>query len=371
MAATRSASGAPPKRKLRVMFLGAGASKAAGLPLTEELLQHIWPRDHETVEQWAEIRSRTAWAKDLQRAVTVLYPDGASRGFRPPVSEFFTLLEVVDRVHSGRERLPLSAGDLLRDLRCEIARGLTVSTDRLRRGMAGTPHHRWIARDRPHVVITSNWDTLVEQAALRAGVAVSLGWPRNGRGGRQATLTDKDPLVVLKLHGSTDWGFVTDQSYVDRDKDWKYERLDTVIRPGTQTRKTSINGSEEVVRFRGLDAPIAADRTALGIRAPLMATMAAGKDEFIRPIAAVWDDAYWSLSRAVHLSVVGYSFPPDDLELRTLLRLTSRRPGAAELAPGLELSVCNPSPDTHDRARSLLGAGLAVSYEGAGRWTPW
>jgi hypothetical protein len=53
------------------------------------------------------------------------------------------------------------------------------------------------------------------------------------------------------------------------------------------------------------------------------------------------------------------------LELRSLLRLTTRRAGESTLSERLEVSVCNPSPDTHERARSLLGEGLAASYLGA------
>jgi hypothetical protein len=121
-----------------------------------------------------------------------------------------------------------------------------------------------------------------------------------------------------------------------------------------------------------VDAPVAADRTVAGFAEPLMATMAAGKNDFItQEIASIWDDAYWTLSRARSLDIVGYSFPDDDLELRTLMRLTTRKAGGDSALDGdLALAVCNPSPDTHDRARSLLGAGLTSSYLGAGSWTP-
>ena len=370
MSIPKSAGGRAPNRKLRVMFLGAGASKAAGLPLTEELLQHIWPRDHEKVTPWERRRTRASWRRDLQKAVTVLYPDGGMAGFRPQVSEFFTLLEVIDRVHAGRERLPLPSNELLRDLRGEISSGLADACSRRVRSMATVPHYQWFKRaNRPHVVITSNWDTLAEQAAIKAGLTVHLGWPTNGRGDRQALPLSANSIVVLRLHGSTDWGAVDDPNFVARSNDWKYDRLDVPIQPGAHHRRTSLNGTEEIVRYRSVDAPIAADRAAPGFNEPLMATMAAGKDYFIQgPIAAIWDDAYWCLSRAKTLDVVGYSFPADDLELRTLLRLTTRKPGDSILAEDLDLAVCNPSPDTHERARSLLGGGLTSSFLGAGAW---
>jgi hypothetical protein len=65
---------------------------------------------------------KQAWKRDLQKAAMVFYPDGAADGFRPPVSEFFTLLEVIERVHAGRERMPTSPEELLSDLRGEKCR---------------------------------------------------------------------------------------------------------------------------------------------------------------------------------------------------------------------------------------------------------
>jgi hypothetical protein len=365
----RAWGGAPPRRKFGVMFLGAGASKAAGLPLTEELLQRIWPREHEMDgHPWARRRSGAIWNRDLKRAAKVLYPDGDSEGFRPLVSEFFTLIEVMDRVHSGRERLALDAGSLLRDLRAEIAEGLLVAVDDARRRSTRNPQHAWLTGvNRPQVIITSNWDTLVEQTAFRAGVDVHLRWPRTPGGARVETLPSK-AVVVLKLHGSIDWGRGDDSDLESGHRAWEYERLDAPVVSGAALRQHHRTGEEKLLRYRTYDHPVAAERGRSGFAEPLMATMAAGKDTFISDLQDVWDDAYWALSRAARLDIVGYSFPPDDLELRTLLRVTTRRPGQASLSEDLDVYVCNPSPDTHDRARSFLGMDVHSSYEGAGAW---
>jgi hypothetical protein len=354
------------------MFLGAGASKAAGLPLTEELLKHIWPRDHENgIESWARCRDRGAWKRDLEKAVKVMYPDGGSPGFRPLVSDFFTLLEVIDRVHSDRQRLPMAPTELLRDLRSEIAHGLLAAVAGHRRGMANTPHYRWLLKPntRPHVIITSNWDTLVEQAALKAGMNVVLGLPKRGDGAPKAELPP-NTLVVLKLHGSVDWGAAEDEECLAQRSTWKYERLDAFLSPAPHPRSSTRNGGEEALRFRTYDAPVASDAILTGFKTPMMATMAAGKDQFISgAVKTIWSDAYWVLERSKRLDIVGYSFPPDDLELRSLLRLTTRKAGEAVMSENLDVSVCNPSPDTHERARSLLGAGLSASYMGADSFT--
>jgi hypothetical protein len=83
--------GRPPRRRLGIVFVGAGASKSAGLPLTEELLERIWPRPGGSAE-WHRQRTPRRWDAELERAVRVLYPQGAAKGFRPSVADFFTVL---------------------------------------------------------------------------------------------------------------------------------------------------------------------------------------------------------------------------------------------------------------------------------------
>lgn len=371
MAEKRSGGGRPPDRRFGVMFLGAGASKAAGLPLTEELLRHIWPRDFEaSYPRWESMRVAKQWRADLEAAVRVLYPDGGSDGFRPVVSEFFTLLEVMERVHGDRERLPLDPGDLLKALRAEIAQGLLQTAAAQWRKASRLPHYNWFKapQGRPSVVITSNWDTLIEQSAIRAGLNVMLTWPRTRGGARRLELPAKT-VVVLKLHGSADWGRGDDVCVPDiaAARAWEFERLNAEILPKPH-RQHSRDGTEVILRHRSYDHPTAASRGMRRFDEPLMATMAAGKEAFIADLGDIWDDAYWVLSRASWLDIVGYSFPPDDLELRTLLRVTTRQPRQAGLASDMELSVVNPSPDTHERARSFLGMEISSSYAGAESW---
>jgi hypothetical protein len=117
-----------------------------------------------------------------------------------------------------------------------------------------------------------------------------------------------------------------------------------------------------VLRYRSIES---SSQNVLGFDSPLMATMAVGKASAIEALETVWADAYWSLSRAKALDVIGYSFPADDLEIRTLLRASTRRAGDSALDPGLRLTVRNPAPEAHDRARSFLGDGLHSDYFGA------
>ena len=354
-------AGKPPKRRLNVAFVGAGASKAAGLPLTEELLERIWPR--ERTAQWGRQRSPAKWRKDLLKATKVLYPNGSDPGFRPSVADFFTVLEVINSVHADRVRLPLDARGLLDDLRSEIGEGLMRELDAT--DLDHTPHTAWLRSDeRPDVVITSNWDGMIEAAARDSSLRVRFDWPQSPTGQRRSKLRRTD-LLVLKLHGSADWGLLESRLIKHGKVDTHYAPLSTPVGERSPPSAGRRSGATPL-RFRVLEGSTSTTGWSVGFEVPLMATMAFGKYPVIDALRGVWDDAYWCLSRATNLDIVGYSFPTDDLELRTLLRTTTRKAGSADLDPHVVVRVCNPSPEAHDRARSFLGSDIASDYRGAG-----
>ncbi len=105
------------------------------------------------------------------------------------------------------------------------------------------------------------------------------------------------------------------------------------------------SASREVVRSRASE--------------PHMATMSHGKTGELGPLRQLWRDAYGALSRAARLEVVGYSMPPDDIEIRTLLRAGVER--GADLG---QVVVRNPTPDVHDRIRRYLDRNVESDYRG-------
>jgi hypothetical protein len=355
-------AGRPPNRVYRTLFLGAGASKAADLPLTEELLRKVLDSPGST-ETWHRYRTRKAWTQTLTDAFRVLYPDGEATGFRPSVVDFFTVLEVVADVHEGRERLPLPAQALLRDLRCEIALGLEEALP------ASTPttqpHYKWFENDPPAIVITTNWDTVIERAALAAGLKVRLTWPRDRRNRRWSKLR-KNELLILKLHGSTDWGIARDRVERSGTVSDYYSDLSAPVGVVTGRGRGALR-TTDVLRYRSLERDPKVPEI-LGFDPPIMATMAMGKHTSISALASVWSDAYWALCRSRDVTILGYSFPTDDLEIRSLLRVTTRKAGSAGLPKDLNLLVVNPSPDAHDRARAFLGATVMSDYRTGSTW---
>lgn len=215
------------------------------------------------------------------------------------------------------------------------------------------------------MVVTSNWDSIIETVASELSLGVRFEWPRSKTGVRRPELRRME-LLVLKIHGSVDWGFLKDRRLKSGSVDKHYASLSTPV-GGQSPGKPGRRPADTPLRFRVLEGSRAAS-TLLGFEVPLMATMAFGKHPVIDALMGIWDDAYWCLSRAEKLDIVGYSFPTDDLELRTLLRTTSRKAGGAELDSGLTVRVCNPSPEAHERARSFLGSDIRSDYRGTGVW---
>lgn len=92
---------------------------------------------------------------------------------------------------------------------------------------------------------------------------------------------------------------------------------------------------------------------------PYMVTMARGKTGDLGPLGNVWRDAYGALSRARSLEIIGYSMPPDDIEIRTLLRAGVQR---GEDLDGV--IVRNPAPEVHIRVRQYLDRAVESDYRG-------
>lgn len=90
-----------------------------------------------------------------------------------------------------------------------------------------------------------------------------------------------------------------------------------------------------------------------------MVTMARGKTGDLGPLKQVWRDAYGALSRAQRLEIIGYSMPPDDIEIRTLLRAGVQRGDDLD-----QVVVRNPAPEVHVRVRQYLDRSIDSDYRG-------
>lgn len=328
--------GSAPRRTKQVYFVGAGLSAAFGLPSTQQLLLGF--------EDPLEKRVRSAFEH--------FYPIDSRRakGFRPDVVDFFSLLQshiAVTRPASGPAfpNTPLKeATRLYQDIKWSIAhrlidavRGLDLKSQNPALEDMFTPGN---------VIITSNWDFLLEAYAGAQGHRFSY-----VRGQNHPNVT-----TILKLHGSVDWSLNEDRrpAYPPTD----YARLRQSV---GSTGGPNATGSQDdqVIRVRALERlsrawQIIRSRTS----GPLMITMAPGKMTELGPVGGLWNDAYWALSSARDLHFIGYSLPRDDVEIRALVVAGIGR-GSQPLK---SLRVQNPAPDVHARFRDFVRRDVEEDY---------
>ena len=194
-----------------------------------------------------------------------------------------------------------------------------------------------------NVIVTSNWDLLVEKAAAVRGVPLRLsGAPSDTR------------LTLLKLHGSIDWTLRPDCK--KRVGAANYSSIDDLLF-SSRSRPHRL-ASRPVIRSKALESWTRAYQVIKGTTTePYMLTMARGKSDLIEPLMPIWMDAYRALSSAKELHIIGYSMPDDDTEIRTLLRAGHER-GASNPT----VVVRNPSPEVHVRIRTQVTREIRSDY---------
>ena len=330
-----------PKRGRRVYFVGAGLSKALGLPNTAELLAGV-----------LELAKRSTRWRDTERlpervddAFRYFYPDAVNAGYRPDVVDFFSALRTYIDVGAGLRGGFTDAPELFRSLKFAIAQMLVERIRDIEDELAaGHPYLERVVQP-GNVVVTSNWDLVLERYAALHDVPLRL------------TGYDKGEFVLLKLHGSIDWCAVGRRSrrYADAAYASLHERLF-----GARSYRIQLpTGPEELVRVRALEgwrngwSRISSRSLDLH-----MVTMARGKAGDLGPLQEIWRDAYSALTRASRLEIVGYSLPDDDIEIRTLLRAAIKRGSGPR-----RLITRNPAPDVHERVWRLLSRSAEPNYQ--------
>ncbi len=297
-----------PERDRDVYFVGAGLSCALGLPNTPSLLEEILALAGRT--QWLQSKELPRRVRD---AIRYFYPDGTIPGFRPDVVDFFSALRTYIDVGAGLVGGFKDAAALFRDLKFAIAHLLVERIRAVDQGLSeGHDYLDQVVRP-GNIVTTSNWDLVIERYAHLKNT------PLRYSGNRETE------LVLLKLHGSIDWCLGADRAgYPDGD----YAALTEQVFSARPYRRRVPKAANTIVRVRAMESWSDAWRKIKSRADELfMVTMARGKSGDLGPLIGIWKDAYAALSRARVLEIVGYSMPPDDIEIRTLLRAGAQRGG--------------------------------------------
>jgi len=288
-------------------------------------------------------------AQRLDKAFRFFYPDAVNAGYRPDVVDFFSALRTYLDVGAGLPGGFADAPHLYRSLKSAIAHLLILKLRTCDKTLKAS--HAYLERivQPGNFIITSNWDLLIERYAQLHGVPLR----HSGSGG-------PEELVLLKLHGSIDWCL---GRHMTRSGLGNYAMLNERLfgaRPYRFALPSKAARRDVAIRIRASEkwsSALSMVRSRASV--PHMATMAHGKTGELGPLRPLWRDAYGAISRAAQLEIVGYSMPPDDIEIRTLLRAGVERGDDLK-----KVTVRNPTPDVHDRIRRYLDRNVTSDYRG-------
>lgn len=178
------------------------------------------------------------------------------------------------------------------------------------------------------VVITFNWDNLVERALLAQSKNVNF------------TSRDENAVAVLKLHGSLNWVRVPD---------------DLVL----QEPSSVVPIAGRIVRtpdYRYYDVWDALNEPPLIV--PPIASKRALSEPFFREL---WHTGLNCLVDGESVAFVGYSIPPDDLQARGFLTIswaTRAHKHRADPQPVDSYLLIDPNPEIYGRFSSIVGGPL-------------
>lgn len=310
----------------RLFVLGAGFSKAAGLPLGGELLVEVLNEAKRTSSFGNILRP------DIERYLLfVQRTTGRARSLEEMGLEPF--MSFLDTEHA----LGYDGGDAFSDegnraqllVRFLIARVLWRRQSRMS-DEARVLYDDFAARLEPQDwVLTFNYDTILEEALTRAKKSFRLVPARYKRVDRfyaeYADGPDQD-VVILKLHGSIDWfrrdHFIRNTrnrkpfGFADKARDAVFNN--PRARPRKLVRgphwKTPL---KNVYRVLNMDAVF--DQAIPMLDTPLLVSPSFAKPLYLGPLHDLWRDMSSIGSFNSALCVIGYSLPAYDDYVRQAL----------------------------------------------------
>ena len=357
-----------------VLFLGAGASRPFGFPVTAEILPEILRR-LSTAELFRGT-SPSGGAEERTRALLALLRDVLPGLFEervevPLVTDLLSLLDhMLLAGHPARPGLRVSELDRLRVLLEEamaevlsapMEEGRAAQNAPLLDRLVSWMHGIASSEDRRLSVITTNYDVAIEKRLYQAmeahgipdQVDFGLCWrPMPGAAPDVVHLRPAAPrLAFFKLHGSLDWLRcpLCDHIYIDPAR--------TIFRgaaAGVPGEGRSPQGC--VCGHSPLRHILVAPSMVRDVRNP--------------NLLSIWQSAFEALRTADEWIVIGYSLPPEDIAIRSMLLRAYR---GREAPPAVTLVERKETKDVENRYRLLLpelhfqSGGVEGFVKGLGR----
>jgi len=316
----------------RLIFLGAGFSKPAGLPLGSELFKEI----RKLI--WNRYGPDSIFEYDLNRYIRYL-KETENKNLTPEQIDYEDFLSFLDLEHflglKGKDTWSFEGNESQLMVRNAIANILFNRTP------TDPPNvYKQFVRhlDATDWIFTFNYDTLLENTLEAEKIPYRL-YPFNYSNIRWsgATIDDSyDEVVVLKLHGSIDWFDRTD--YDDRifyaqESPISYQPKHLVFGPNkivdpirlTKGPRPVDDPLNSVYKVKNIEPLI---NRVFWEGSPLILQPSSTKIFYAQPLKEFW----WGLQRAgglnLSLCVVGYSLPHyDKYALQVLYHIFSNYSG--------------------------------------------
>ena len=306
----------------RLIILGAGFSAPAGLPLNNQLMPLLLEeferipdgarfRATRDVNNFCEYRSLRTGTKPAPESINV--------------EEFMTFLDLEHHLGlRGSDTWSAEGNETQIYVRFLIARLLfgyqAKMTDK-----QWDLYTAFVSRLRPgDVILTFNYDTIVESACDRARVKYRLcsnRYEEVHRGGSGFRRNLEDEVIICKLHGSIDW---FSRERFDRDMA-RYRRNplnprprhsvfenegDFEVTPLVEQPYPSNDPFFHIYRARNL-APLFSDPDAVS-PTPLLIAPSHSKIVYLNPLLGFWYDFNSMGVSKSQMIVIGFSFPIQD-----------------------------------------------------------
>lgn len=303
-----------------VLFLGAGASYPFGYPLTAGILPKIWSGLHIRAgtkgswSRWAGMKGRARDAKSLIRCLQALLPGLQPKSAISGGVSIVDAISLMDQmIAEGRTPDPqMNASDVV-----QARRVLDRAINGVLQGRSKLHYAKrlaeWILRaatesDKSRMtVISTNYDTTIENELFRRlvrngvsiGAHVDLGMPwRDAFISMLHSRPQDAHLAFMKLHGSLNW-----------------LRCELCGRMTVNvTQRIASLGSWEKRSPRGYNIC-----HCNGLLRSHLVTPSVVRDVRDSSLLGIWTAALEDLRQADEWVLVGYSMPPEDISIRSLL----------------------------------------------------
>jgi hypothetical protein len=340
----------------RVLFLGAGASRAFGYPLTSAILPHIRAglQDNSLLPLESNPRRERAKMKRLREHLGTLLPAFFDDDIELPlITDVLSLIDLL--LTTGEVAVPMLSTEEMEDLRTLLEEAIIHSIEpaagEAQGGDALDLLTDWILNavdEGPAMtVVSTNYDTVVESLVfekisqdpeLELSSAVDLGFSwREHSTGRYLETVNQPPATprvrIFKLHGSVSWlkcplcGFI----YVNT--------VGSIVQQAFREDKVDYNNT--CVCGHGPVRPV--------IVAPSMVRTIKDAD-----LLTIWRSALEAMRVADEWIVVGYSLPPEDIAIRSILVRAYSGRGKKRKPPRIRVVQLSEDKKLEDRYRLLF-----------------